>query len=232
MKKIKRVRNTIIILLSIFTSFVIYTIYENTQRNESFLKEMLLNEAKSNFNNIVDTRKWNAMHGGVYVKKTPKIEPNKYLEENTLLTKENEVLIKINPAWMTRQISEISNKDHNNYFKITSLKPLNPINKPDSFETEALNFFEKNPKEEFYSKISDDFSKFDFMGSLQVTEDCLQCHRKQDYKIGDIRGGIRISIPTTNYYKTFYEIEKKREIFNVLSNFCYYSFNTIIYIFV
>lgn len=69
MKKIKRVRNTIIILLSIFTSFVIYTIYENTQRNESFLKEMLLNEAKSNFNNIVDTRKWNAMHGGVYVKK-------------------------------------------------------------------------------------------------------------------------------------------------------------------
>ncbi len=216
MKRIENIRNLLIFMLMIFSIFVIYTIIDNTKNNETFLKKMIINEAVSNYNSITDTRKWNALHGGVYVKQSESIKPNKYLKDNTLETKDGKILIKINPAWMTRQISEIANKDHQNYFKLTSLNPINPINAPDDFEKEALNYFEKNKEEPFYSKLKDDFTKFDFMGSLKVTESCLQCHAHQGYKIGDIRGGIRISIPTKEYYKTFNKIEEKSYILIVL----------------
>jgi len=196
-------------MLMVFSIFVIYTIIDNTKNNETFLKKMIINEAVSNYNSIIDTRKWNALHGGVYVKQSESVKPNKYLKDNTVETKDGEILIKVNPAWMTRQISEIANKDHQNYFKLTSLNPINPKNAPDNFEKEALNYFEKNKEEPFYSKLKDDFTRFDFMGSLKVTELCLQCHSHQGYKIGDIRGGIRISIPTKEYYKTFTKIEGK-----------------------
>lgn len=180
---------------------------------------MIINEAVSNYNSIIDTRKWNALHGGVYVKQSESVKPNKYLKDNTVETKDGEILIKVNPAWMTRQISEIANKDHQNYFKLTSLNPINPKNAPDNFEKEALNYFEKNKEEPFYSKLKDDFTRFDFMGSLKVTELCLQCHSHQGYKIGDIRGGIRISIPTKEYYKTFTKIEGKKPHFNCTFHF-------------
>ncbi len=209
MKKIENIRNLLILMLMMFSIFVIYTIIDNTKNNETFLKKMIINEAVSNYNSIIDTRKWNALHGGVYVKQSESVKPNKYLKDNTIETKDGEILIKVNPAWMTRQISEIANKDHQNYFKLTSLNPINPKNAPDNFEKEALNYFEKNKEEPFYSKLKDDFTRFDFMGSLKVTELCLQCHSHQGYKIGDIRGGIRISIPTKEYYKTFTKIEGK-----------------------
>jgi len=214
-------------MLMVFSIFVIYIILDNTRNNETFLKKMIINEAVSNYNSIIDTRKWNASHGGVYVKQNEAVKPNKYLKDKTLETKDGETLIKINPAWMTRQISEISNKEHQNYFKLTSLNPINPKNAPDDFEKEALNYFEKNKMEPFYSKLKKDFTKFDFMGSLKVTESCLQCHAHQGYKIGDIRGGIRISIPTKEYYKTFNKIKEKSHTLIAL-----FSFLTIILILV
>ncbi len=227
MKKIENIRNFLIFMLIIFSVFVIYTILDNTKNNETFLRKMIINEAISKYNGIIDTRKWNASHGGVYIKQNESIKPNKYLKDNTLETKDGQTLIKVNPAWMTRQISEISNKDHQNYFKLTSLNPINPQNTPDDFEKEALNYFKENKTEPFYSKLDKDFTKFDFMGSLKVTNSCLQCHEEQGYKIGDIRGGIRISIPIKEYYETFNKIKKKSYTLIIL-----FSFLTIILILV
>lgn len=36
---------------------------------------------------------------------------------------------------------------------------------------------------------------FRYMAPLYVTQACLGCHEKQGYKVGDVRGGINISIP-------------------------------------
>ncbi len=171
-----------------------------------------MQEAISYFNNIVITRKWNAIHGGVYVKQKDGLEPNKYLKDNHLFTQDGELLIKINPAWMTRQISELSNKENKHYFKITSLNPINPINKPDLFEKKALEYFEKNRDEKYYTEVSDDLSKFDFMGSLKVSKACMKCHASQGYKIGDIRGGIRVSIPTSTYFEEVNSVKERGTI--------------------
>lgn len=42
---------------------------------------------------------------------------------------------------MTKEISEIAEKEGFFQFHVTSLKPLNPGNAPDEFETEALAAF-------------------------------------------------------------------------------------------
>jgi diguanylate cyclase (GGDEF)-like protein len=162
----------------------------------SLSEEMLEQEAFAHFQNMKDTRTWNSGHGGVYIKAKQNDEPNKYLKNNHTFTIDNELLIKINPAWMTRQISEISNKNSKYLFKITSLNPINPNNKADVFETEALNFFEKNRDKIYYTNFEKD--RYNFMGALEVKQSCLECHLEQGYKVGDIRGG-RVSVPLTEY---------------------------------
>jgi signal transduction histidine kinase len=199
----------IFLLLTIL--FVFSQIDRKSAEAAHILRQSILQEATAHFKNILDTRKWNAAHNGVYVKDNGTIAPNPYLRDSTLKTDDNQTLIKINPAWMTRQISEIANKDNNYYYKITSLNPINPHNKADTFEQEALDFFEKNRDTEFYYSLSneqDGKSKFDFMGSLKVTQSCMQCHEYQGYKIGDIRGGIRVSVPTQLYNESLVSLNR------------------------
>lgn len=181
------------------TISILYYINISKIQYISLSENNLKQEAIAHFQNMVDTRTWNARHGGVYVKAKPGVKPNEYLKDNHTFTKDNELLIKINPAWMTRQISEISNKNSKYYYRITSLMPINPNNIADAFESEALNFFEKNRQEFSYTKF--DNKNFNFMGSLEVKKACLECHLEQGYKLGDIRGGLRVSIPLDNYSK-------------------------------
>ena len=56
-----------------------------------------------------------------------------------------------------------------------------------SFEGGRLQVYEA------YSSGSN--NKFFFMAPLITTKDCLFCHAKQGYGVGDIRGGISITLP-------------------------------------
>jgi signal transduction histidine kinase len=188
------------LLLSVL--FTLIQIDAARDASEDLLKQSILQEASAHFKNIIDARKWNASHGGVFVRDNGTLKPNPYLIDNTLKTDDNQTLIKINPAWMTRQISEIANKDNDYYYKLTSLRPLNPDNQADAFEKKALEYFERNKDVRFYHVLShekDGSHKFDFMGSLKVTPNCMGCHEYQGYKVGDIRGGVRVSLPTKIY---------------------------------
>ncbi len=206
-----RLRVFLIIIFGLVTCsmFVIYTIDKNTKSSENFLKNMIKNEANSYYKNIVEARKWNSIHGGVYVKKNANLKSSENLKDEYLYTSDGEVLVKINPSLMIRQISEISNKLNDNFFKITSLNPLNSINAPDDFERRGLFYFNKNKEENIYTEYSKNLSEFNFIGSLKVSESCLSCHRNQDFKLGEIRGGIRVSIPTKKYYQNLEEIKEK-----------------------
>ena len=121
----------ILISISTLVSLMFYYINYSQLSYLTMSKEMLFQEALSNFKSMTYTRQWNSDHKSVYVIQHDNIKPNPYLEDNILYTKENKVLIKINPAWMTRQISELANKHGDYFFRITSLRPLNPDNSPD-----------------------------------------------------------------------------------------------------
>jgi diguanylate cyclase (GGDEF)-like protein len=153
--------------------------------------------ARSAFKQIVITRRWNSGHGGVYVPITEKNQPNPYLEDERrdLRINESFSLTKINPAFMTRQISEIAMEEDGIRFHITSLKPIRPQNEATPVEKEFLSLFEQGSREESRFMEEEGRKVFKYMAPLLTEKSCLKCHAKQGYKEGDIRGGIAVSLP-------------------------------------
>lgn len=205
----KLIRNLIFVFLSMLIIFMTFFIinYKNKvyESNEKLFNKTIYQESKTHFENLKIFRAWNAQFDGVYVKQEG-LEPNKYLKDNLIYTKDNEKLIKINPAWMTRQVSKMMNKRSEYKYKITSLNPLNPENKVNKFEEKALKYFEKNEDKKYYSEVNSTSQSYNFMGRLLVEESCLKCHATQGYKLGEIRGGISVSIPLGLYKNNLDEI--------------------------
>ena len=149
------------------------------------------------FDQIVLSRAWNAGHGGVYVPITENTQPNPYLDDpfRDLETLEGVKLTKINPAFMTRQIAEIASRENGVQFHITSLKPIRPDNKPLEWEKNWLMSFEKGAREFGAFIQNNSGTGFRYMAPLITEQSCLRCHAEQGYKLGDVRGGISVTLP-------------------------------------
>lgn len=183
-----------LIVLSVFLGF-------NYKAN-SLIKEQMLNQGQAFFQEVVLTRQWIAQHGGVYVKMRPGMTANPHLLKipnlKVVVTdQDGEVYILKNPALVTREISSLANQGGLFTFHITSLKPLNPDNQPDAFEREALEKFEQGLDEYSIYSQQEDNVIFRYMAPLTTTDACLRCHEEQGYQLGDVRGGISVSIPAT-----------------------------------
>lgn len=148
-------------------------------------------QGRAAFELIRATRHWNASTEGVYVPITPDIRPNPYLHlpDRDVTDNLGRHLTRINPAYMTRQISEVlAGKDV--AMRITSLKPLNPVNTPDDWERTALARMEKTGEMERVGLVE---GRYRYMAGLNIVHSCLPCHEQMGYKIGDLRGGISFS---------------------------------------
>ena len=154
-------------------------------------------EARTAYERDTAYRLWNANHDGVYVPVSEKTQPNPYLKipERDIVTSGGMILTRINPAYMTRQVHNLETKKDQVKFHLTSLNPIQPANKPDPWETRALYAFENGKKE--ISSVEDigGQSYMRLMRPLFTEKGCLQCHGVQGYKIGDIRGGLGVSVP-------------------------------------
>lgn len=182
-------------LLAVFFIFsTAVSMYLNIRKNHEFSEQLAVDKGQSFFKVILAMRNWNANHGGVYVPVTENMLPNPYLDDplRDITSSKGLKLTKINPAYMTRLISESFKKD-SLYVHMTSLNLLNPSNKPDEWEKKALERFAKGEREIFTGLREKEQTLFRYIAPLTVEKDCLQCHAKQGYKIGDIRGGISIS---------------------------------------
>ncbi len=161
-------------------------------------------EALTNFNKDIAFRYWATEHGGVYVPTSDKTPPNPYLsriQERDIATPSGRKLTLMNPAYMIRQVMEEYEKLSGVKGRITSLKFLNPKNAPDSWERQALTDFEKGVKEVFEVINVSEKPHLRLIRPLITKEGCLKCHRHQGYKVGDVRGGIGVSLPLSSYYK-------------------------------
>jgi diguanylate cyclase (GGDEF)-like protein len=170
----------------------------NLSQARNHQHEIFLESGRSFFDLIVTTREWNSRHGGVYVPITNEILPNPYLDiaNRDVTTTVGQELTLINPAFMTRLISQIAEEKNNIVFHITSLNPIRPENLAEDWESQALKLFEDETSKEFYEYIlSDQTTYFRYMAPLITESACLACHEKQGYQLGDIRGGISVTFP-------------------------------------
>ena len=162
-------------------------------RSKTLLSDQTIAQARAHFQGIVLTRKWSAAHGGVYVVKTPGMQSNPYLKNPDLKAADGRTLTLKNPALMTREISELATENSLFTFRITSLRPINPNNWPDLFETKALHEFENGQKEAILIEDKPSGARLRYMAPLYVEQACLSCHGHQGYSVGEIRGGISVS---------------------------------------
>jgi diguanylate cyclase (GGDEF)-like protein len=165
-------------------------------RGRTLIQDEMLNRARTDFRTIVQIRAWNAAYGGVYVEKRPGVESSPYLENPDIQGSDGRLYTRKNPALMTRELSERLKQTEGYSFHITSLTPLNPANRADPEEARALQAFERGVRERTWTESIAGRSFTRYMAPLFVDRSCLECHAKQGYKVGDIRGGISFSYDT------------------------------------
>jgi PAS domain S-box-containing protein len=168
--------------------------------------------AKAHIRRDMSFRKWATFHGGVYVPPTKHTPPNPYLKlpERDVVTREGKTLTLMNPAYILREIQAEFTELDGVRSRITSLKPLNPSNKPDPWEAETLRSFEKGEKERMEKQIIDGNLHLRFMLPFYTEKGCLKCHAHQGYREGDIRGGISTTISLAPF------LEREREMIGYL----------------
>ncbi len=183
----------VLILCTLWCGFMVFLYRSVSSVNSEHVDEQLLTQARTLYTFVVDTRNWNAKHGGVYVKESEFGIPNEWLpvDGRAVDMPDGSRFVLINPAYMSRQLSENSNLD-GAHFKITSVKPLRPENVADNWETAA---FESNANgmPEVYSYENHDHSiYFRYLKPLYALSSCLKCH--VGIKEGNVLGGISISL--------------------------------------
>jgi diguanylate cyclase (GGDEF)-like protein/PAS domain S-box-containing protein len=149
-------------------------------------------------------RMWGARHGGVYVPATSDTPPNPYLSklrERDISTPSGVHLTLINPAYMVRQMFEsVDNRSYLFRGHLTSLNPIRKENAPDQWESKALKAFEGGAREISELQQMDGHTYMRVMRPFLTTTECLKCHAAQGYKLGNVRGGISVSVPLETFF--------------------------------
>jgi len=175
----------------------------NWQRTNQMAAEIAQQQAIAAFDKDVIYRMWNASHGGVYALVTPGTPPNPHLshiKERDILTPSGRQLTLINPAYMTRQVHEMGHEKYGHKGHITSLNPIRLQNAPDPWEAQALESFEQGEQESIVLAELGDGQYLRLMRPLITQKGCLKCHGHQGYQVGDIRGGLSVSVPMAPYW--------------------------------
>ncbi len=184
----------------IWTAVIASSLFWNINLQLTQTHQIALNEAKTVYEKDHLYYRWATEHHGVFVPITEKTRPNPYLRhlpEYKIMTTDGLALTLVNPEYMIRQVYEMQTRSHGTLGHITSLDPIRPENAADPWETKALKAFEKGITE--VSSVQDINGEpyLRLMRPLITEVGCLRCHAQQGYRIGDIRGGVSVSIPLT-----------------------------------
>ncbi len=188
-----------------WTAGILASFIWNLTEHEKEVDYILRQIGRSSIERDLLYRKWNSMHGGVYVPVTKTNPPNAYLTPamaplRDLIISSNLTLTLINPAYMTRQVYELANENKTVGGHITSLDPVNPTNKADSWEQKALQAVGQGAMDYRERLTLDGQEYFRMLLPLRTEKSCLRCHALQGYKEGELRGGISVSLPVAYFH--------------------------------
>lgn len=173
-------------------------------RTEGVLAEQLLVQARAFTKEIVATRQYVAGHGGIWVRATEDAVPNPYLEavpglKTRITDTSGTVYILRNPALVVREVGEemarVSGPAAE--FRLASDVPVNPANKADEVESAALEAFAGGADEYHAFQDRDGEYVLRYVYPLSADEDCMQCHAREGWRLGEIRGAVSVVLPAT-----------------------------------
>lgn len=204
----KRYLNLLSIAILVLTeALIIASLFLEISQERKSAITYAENEARLSIDGDIMYRKWVSSHGGVYVPITDDVPPNPYLKvPNRDVTINGKPFTLVNPAYMTRQVYEQDSTVTGIKGHITSINPIRPQNEADTWEKKALKQFEDGISEVSNIEKMEGEDYLRYMRPFYVDKTCLKCHAEQGYKVGDIRGGLSVSVPM----KTFYSVSNDR----------------------
>ncbi len=173
------------------------------RRTEDEARKQARAEALAHFSKEQAFWLWGASHGGVYVPPTERSQPSPqltHLPDRDVETLTGKKLTLMNPADMLRQLAEEFGDLYDVEGRVTSLKPRRPENGPDDWERAALVSFEQGAEEAQEYIALDGEPHLRLMRPMRVAQPCLKCHGDQGYEVGDICGGMAVSVPTASVF--------------------------------
>lgn len=195
------------VAMVVFTTLVFIGMF---WRNVTVMHQTAREQASSYLDLVVNARTWNAGHGGVWVAKRSQVRTNPYLRqlgvEPDTSTASGVELTMRNPAVMTREMSTIAEKAGRISFRITSLKLVNPQNAPDAWERESIRGFDSDLSEVTRIENGPSGRVVRAIRPLLVEQSCLRCHSKQDYRIGEVRGAISVTVPFSGVDRAVFKV--------------------------
>lgn len=190
----------LLIFVSLWLMMIAVSYYQQVEDDKRYGQKIAYEQAEMFFRHIVLMRQWNAQHGRVYVPVTDKNPPNEYLKlpDRDVTTLDGKHLTLVNPAYMTRQMAEMERNQTGILFHITSLEPIRPANKADEWEVQALKAIEQGQAS--FQQLAEINGQpfYRYMAPLLLEPECMKCHGGPDSKVGDLRGGISVSIPAAS----------------------------------
>jgi len=205
-----RIIDKVFLFVLFFWSVLMISVsYLYVNINYNYADSLAKNEAEVSVKKDLAYRSWVASHGGVYVPITTKTPPNPYLahiKNRDVTTNDNQKLTLMNPAYTLSQMMRDYTKLYGTKGHITSRILMNPKNKPDTWEEEALESVEITRKPIHAKTVIGGEEYIRYLNPLVTKKSCLKCHAFQGYKVGDIRGAVSVSIPLKKYYEKAYAI--------------------------
>ena len=125
-----------------------------------------------------------------------------YMPERDISTPSGRKLTLISPPMIMNQVHALNRGQVGFHGHITSLQPIRPQDTPDPWEKQALQAFSSGQSEAATEGTVDGKRYFRLMRPLVIEKSCLTCHAEQGYKVGDLRGGLSISVPMDSVWGT------------------------------
>ena len=183
------------ISIAIAGIFVLVFCWFSSQQ-EQHIMDQVKNQAIILYKQIVLTRQWVSDHGEILVTKKKGAPSNLFLNQPEVVTADGRVLSRVTPSILTTQLSERARKSGLYSFKLANDSQINPANKPDALEAEALKLFRSSPSEGIFRTVTYDGKKIlRYIAPVYVTTGCVRCHKSQGYKPGDVGGCISVLVP-------------------------------------
>jgi len=176
------------VLVSISLIWNIYSVFSN-------VKQLAKSNARSYLTTEETFRNWVSNHSSLYASLSENTPCNPLNSDKGTTSPTIDTLTLLNPSNSDKQLKQTLIDSTQIFSHLSGFNALNPENKPDEWELNALKEFKKGNKEvyEFINVNNKNFLRL--IQPLKIGQSCLNCHGSQGFKVNDIIGGISVSVP-------------------------------------
>ena len=196
------IRSLSSLLVSLWTAALLVLFLGDCRHLDQTIKKIALIEARAYIGKEHSIQNRAAFHSGIYGPVSNGTLPDPHLvyaQERDIQTRQGRILPLMNPARVIREVMSTYEQDRHVHGHLTSLSCSRKETAPDQWEKMALLALENGNREVREFTHIDGQLHLRIMTPLTTEAQCLKCHDAQGGRIGDIRGGVSLSLPMEPY---------------------------------